>query len=437
MPNIYIKVKNKVAYADKDQVIVGGNKDYKAIFEFDNEWNVILTKTARFSWGDKTHDEIFTGNECDIPRITNTNSLKVGVFVGNERATTDVIIPCKISTVDNNGMPPNPEDDVYTQILKKLDQAIGEQTAVPEGGKKGQFLGKASDEDFDTEWQDVNTLTKTDKEKLEVIKTEGSENKFLNEQGNYVEVPKDEGSGIRTLETAPTISTIGYVGEIVQVANGTAYQCTAMTDGAYTWVKLIKETDYATPTKAGLVMPSSTNSPLIYSQSNGNLYLSWSSNVTESNIETIATSARSVAATKSIGILTKYALTHPEKFTLQPVAWSDNDKELARATLGATKLYKHTLTFTFINNPEWIPLIVEAISTSNALIGYDSNGSLTNFENVLGIVTSKQITYATGSAIQPLALLDIGMFMFNMAGQIANELVDGNTCSLVDSVTEL
>lgn len=36
------------------------------------------------------------------------------------------------------------------------------------------------------------------------------------------------GSGIRTLDTTPTLSTVGYVGEIVQVKDGTAYQCNSV-----------------------------------------------------------------------------------------------------------------------------------------------------------------------------------------------------------------
>lgn len=155
MPNIHIEIKNRIAYANKEDFVVGGNEDYKAIFTFDEEWKDVETKTARFSWGfDNMHDEVFVGNECEVPRITNATILKVGIFIGNKRATTDAFVPCKISTVDNNGMPPNPENDVYTQILKKLDEAIGEQTAVPKGGKQGQVLTKGSDKDFDTEWAD-------------------------------------------------------------------------------------------------------------------------------------------------------------------------------------------------------------------------------------------------------------------------------------------
>lgn len=155
MPNIHIEIKNRIAYANKEDFVVGGNDDYSAIFTFDEEWKDVETKTARFSWGfDNMHDEVFVGNECKVPRITNATMLKIGIFIGNKRATTDAIVPCKISTVDNNGMPQDPLDDVYTQILKKLDQAIGEQTAVPEGGKKGQVLTKGSDKDFDTEWSD-------------------------------------------------------------------------------------------------------------------------------------------------------------------------------------------------------------------------------------------------------------------------------------------
>ena len=239
---------------------------------------------------------------------------------------------------------------------------------------------------------------------------------------------KNTGSGIRTLETAPDLSTEGYAGEIVQVTNGTVYQCTAITEGSYTWIRLIKETDYATTNDAGIVKIGSG----LVIEKNGNIRTALA---TTSTID--GQVINHPVAMPRFAYAVKQSLIDPNKSTAQPANWTNEERAKARATLGATALYKHTLTFTFINNPDWLPLVIEAISTSNAVISYDSHGSFTNFDNVLGIVTSKQITYATGSAIQPLMLLDIGMFVFNAAGQIGNELVDGYTCSLVDSVTEL
>ena len=51
MPEINISIKNKKAKAATSGFIVNGNSDYTIIFDFDDEWSNVASKTARFVFG--------------------------------------------------------------------------------------------------------------------------------------------------------------------------------------------------------------------------------------------------------------------------------------------------------------------------------------------------------------------------------------------------
>ncbi len=93
-----ISVNNKVAtYRKRDGFIVCGNSDYQIKFSFDSEWNAATNKTARFIWNGKFEEVKFTGDTCNVPIITNTDSVEVGVYAGNLKTTTSAQIPCQRS----------------------------------------------------------------------------------------------------------------------------------------------------------------------------------------------------------------------------------------------------------------------------------------------------------------------------------------------------
>lgn len=95
--NLRVIVVDKIAtYLRRDGEIVCGNSDYQIVFTFDDEWDDITTKTARFRWNGENHDVTFTGNTCDVPIINDTDNVIVGVFA-DEISTTPIIIPCKRS----------------------------------------------------------------------------------------------------------------------------------------------------------------------------------------------------------------------------------------------------------------------------------------------------------------------------------------------------
>jgi hypothetical protein len=90
-----INVANKVAtYQKRCGRIVCGNSDYKIKFTFDGEWSSISSKTARFIWGGHYVDVEIKGDTCDVPRITNTDRVEVGVYAGNLKTTAGATIEC-------------------------------------------------------------------------------------------------------------------------------------------------------------------------------------------------------------------------------------------------------------------------------------------------------------------------------------------------------
>nr|DAM60623.1 MAG TPA: nucleoid-associated protein [Caudoviricetes sp.] len=120
MPVINISVENKIAEAD-GTLYVCDNSDFVAKFAFDAEWEAYENKTARFCYNNSYVDVVFTGNECPVPIISGTYFFNIGVYAGNLRTTTPARVPCKKSILCDTGFPADPPNDVYNQIMEKLN----------------------------------------------------------------------------------------------------------------------------------------------------------------------------------------------------------------------------------------------------------------------------------------------------------------------------
>ena len=95
---LHVTVNNKVAtYLQRDGSIVCGNNDYSIKFTFDSEWDVHTEKTARFIWNGRYYDQVFSGDTCVVPIITNADEVLVGVYAGDLNTTTRARIPCERS----------------------------------------------------------------------------------------------------------------------------------------------------------------------------------------------------------------------------------------------------------------------------------------------------------------------------------------------------
>lgn len=123
MQIINIMVRDRIATRVGDDYYICGNADFVVKFDFDEEWDALDVKTARFvSEGGAYQDQIFSGNECPVPTISNTDSIRVGVFAGNLKTTTPARVPAARSILCGGGAPADPLPDVYNQIMERLNQ---------------------------------------------------------------------------------------------------------------------------------------------------------------------------------------------------------------------------------------------------------------------------------------------------------------------------
>lgn len=150
MERIEISVQNRVAWQTNSTDYICGNSDFVVGFVFDDEWNKFETKTARFIHGGEHTDIVFSGNECNVPKILNAKRVEIGVFAGNLYTTTPAFVHCRKSILCSSGIPADPPPDVYAQIMEMLRN----------GAKKSELPTKVSQLDNDagylTEHQDIS-----------------------------------------------------------------------------------------------------------------------------------------------------------------------------------------------------------------------------------------------------------------------------------------
>lgn len=144
---IQISVIDKIAKQTCDTVYVCGNSDYVVDFSFDSDWDEYLVKTARFITGDsRVFDVVFEGDSCEVPTISKTHVLHVGVFAGELCTTTAAKVLARKSILCDDGSPEEPAPDVYAQIMDKLNAGIGSKNLF-DGRAVGSVRMKAAKED--------------------------------------------------------------------------------------------------------------------------------------------------------------------------------------------------------------------------------------------------------------------------------------------------
>lgn len=119
---IHVHVIDKIAHVVGDPLYVCGNSDYTVKFDFDVEWAGHETKTARFVKNNKEYiDVVFTGDQCAMPILENTPSVRIGVYAGNLCTTTAAVVNAQRSILCGSGAPADPHPDVYAQVMQKMD----------------------------------------------------------------------------------------------------------------------------------------------------------------------------------------------------------------------------------------------------------------------------------------------------------------------------
>ena len=135
MPEIRLRVRNKITEAEGKPVIVCGNSDFTLYFDLDAEWAPFREKTVRFFWYDNRRgrplhtDVLFAGNAVTVPVLRDTNEVTVGLYAGGLHAAVPVRIPCAEAVTDGADITEPLPPPLYTQLRSYLRE-LAEETAV-------------------------------------------------------------------------------------------------------------------------------------------------------------------------------------------------------------------------------------------------------------------------------------------------------------------
>lgn len=149
---IDVVIRNKIATASDERYICG-NSDYLIRFDFDAEWDPLITKTARFINGEEEYDVVFSGSECPVPTFANATRLMVGVYAGNLHTTAPAYIHTRKSILCDSGAPIDPPDDVYHQIMTEINKIhVEADQAVASEEKAAQYADLAGQAAAEKGW---------------------------------------------------------------------------------------------------------------------------------------------------------------------------------------------------------------------------------------------------------------------------------------------
>ena len=123
---IEIAIRNKIAVNTHQKEYICGNDDFVVMFDFDAEWDAFVHKTARFISNGKHVDVVFSGNECQMPIHSGTNTIMCGVYAGDLRTTTPALIGARKSILCGSTAPAEPHPDVYAQMVALFNSGLDE-----------------------------------------------------------------------------------------------------------------------------------------------------------------------------------------------------------------------------------------------------------------------------------------------------------------------
>lgn len=164
MPTINVTVRNRIATAQRWQCIICGNSDYIVDFDLDDEWNDMPNKVAVFvtnTRGNIRHERVlFDGSTCGIPVLRGVNMVDIGIEAGDIRTTTPAHVKCEACITDRAGMPQEPENNVYGQILAMTTDIAQAATAAAEQAESAQTAASAAAKDAQTAQTAASTAAK-------------------------------------------------------------------------------------------------------------------------------------------------------------------------------------------------------------------------------------------------------------------------------------
>lgn len=145
MPDITIRVRNRIAETVGSPEIICGNDGYNLLFDLDEEWSAQEIKTARIAWtdtfsGQPRHTDVpFILGFAAIPAIADAYEVRIGLYSGNIMTTTPATVPCVRCITDGETYHEDPEPDTYAallELLKRITQGgvtVGDTTVLLDG----------------------------------------------------------------------------------------------------------------------------------------------------------------------------------------------------------------------------------------------------------------------------------------------------------------
>lgn len=130
MPDISIKIRDKIAQVQGSPQIICGNSDYCAVFDFDAEWGDYDAKTMHIVWRDissgnfRHYDVQFSGSTAVLPALYGCDCACIGVYAGDIRTTTPARVPCLRCITDGEPYHDDPPPDIYLQLMDYMEQII-------------------------------------------------------------------------------------------------------------------------------------------------------------------------------------------------------------------------------------------------------------------------------------------------------------------------
>ena len=146
MPELIIRIKDKIA-KPLNNCVICDNSDYTVKFIFDEEWENEPLRIARFIWNKQYVDVQFTGDTCEVPIVSKTNNLAIGVYAGDLRTTTPAILTCYTSILSEDVIEHSVTPSEYEEIMKLLNAQATDIAAL-----------KAVDKRI---WTNLDTINKT------------------------------------------------------------------------------------------------------------------------------------------------------------------------------------------------------------------------------------------------------------------------------------
>ena len=135
MPQLLIKIKDKIA-KPLNNCVICDNSDYTVKFIFDEEWEKEPLRIARFIWNKQYVDVQFTGDTCEVPVVSKTNNLAIGVYAGDLRTTTPAILACHMSILSEDVIEHSVTPSEYEEIMKLLNAQATDIAALKAADKR-------------------------------------------------------------------------------------------------------------------------------------------------------------------------------------------------------------------------------------------------------------------------------------------------------------